>query len=117
LANPDKVGKLLSKCLRGVEGLYQLLCVLQHVTPRVASTLSQELYVFGAAGLQQQFVVRPCDGDADVAEVEQLVQSLLLGSVILADVQQYIRAHRDNVCHLMFTVCSVLFVCGDCGTS
>jgi len=74
---------------------------MQHVTVRVPSTLSQELYVFGAAGLQQQFIVRPCDGATDMAEVEQLVHSLSLGDVLLADVQQYVRARRDNVGVLM----------------
>jgi len=71
--------------------------LVQHVTSRVPSTLSQELYVFGAAGLQQQFVVRPCVGSTDVTGVDQLVQSLSLGSVLLADVQQYIKAYRDKV--------------------
>jgi len=70
---------------------------MQHVTTRVPSTLSQELYVFGAAGLQQQFIVRLCDGATDVPELERLVHSLSLGDVLLADVKQYVEAHRDRV--------------------
>jgi len=71
----------------------------QHVTPRVPSTLTQELYVFGAAGLQQWFVVRPCVASTDMAGVDQLVHSLHLGDVLLADVRQYVKARRDQVCH------------------
>jgi len=70
---------------------------MQHVTARVPSTLPHELYVFGAAGLQQQFVVRLCDGATDMRELEQLVHSLSLGYVILADVKQYVEARRDRV--------------------
>jgi len=73
--------------------------LIQRVTPRVPSTLSQELYVFGAAGLQQNFVVRPCRAN-DIPGVEQLVRSLALGAVLLADVQQYVRARRDDVSHV-----------------
>jgi len=75
---------------------------MQHMTPRVTSTLSQELYVFGAAGLQQRFIVRPCVGDTDVSAVEQLVQSLSLGTVLLTDVEQYVKAYRDNVGDVTF---------------
>jgi len=67
------------------------------VTARVPSTLSQELYVFGAAGLQQKFIVRLCGGSTDLPGIVQLVHSLSLGDVLLADVQQYIRASRDSV--------------------
>jgi len=80
-----------------------VVMVLQHVTLRVPSTLSQELYVFGAAGLQQQFLVRPCVAKTDMLGVEQLVYSLSLGDVLLADVRQYLNASRDDVsksvCH------------------
>jgi len=71
--------------------------LIQHITPRVPSTLTQELYVFGAAGLQQQFIVRPCAASTDMAGIGQLVRSLHLGDVLLADVQQYINARRDQV--------------------
>jgi len=63
----------------------------------VPSTLSQELYVFGAAGLQQQFLVRPCVGSTDMPGIERLVHSLSLGDVLLADVLQYVSASRDDV--------------------
>ena len=65
--------------------------------------------MFGAAGLQQRFVVRPCVADTDIAGVDQLVQSLHLGDVLLADVQQYVNARRDQVIDLM----TVLLHC-DC---
>jgi len=79
------------------ESLCVVMVLIQHITPRVPSTLTQELYVFGAAGLQQQFVVRACVADTDMAGVGQLVHSLHLGDVLLTDVQQYVNAHRDQV--------------------
>jgi len=74
-----------------------VMVLMQHVTSRVPSTLTQELYVFGAAGLQQRFIVRPCVAEADVAGVNQLVHSLQLGDVVLDDVCQYVNARRDQV--------------------
>ena len=71
--------------------------LMQRITPRVPSTLSQELYVFGAAGLQEEFIVRLCVGKTDMAGIEQLVYSLSVGDVLLADVRQYVSAARDSV--------------------
>ena len=53
--------------------------------------------MFGAAGLQQQFIVRLCEGDTDMQGIEQLVISLSLGGVVLDDVRQYMTAYRDVV--------------------
>jgi len=56
--------------------------------------------VFGAAGLQEQFLVRPCVGKTDMTGIQQLVYSLSLGDVLLADVHQYVSAARDSVSHV-----------------
>ena len=53
--------------------------------------------MYGAVGLQQQFIVRPCVTGADVSGVQSLVQSLNLGDMLLTDVQQYVNARRDDV--------------------
>jgi len=70
---------------------------MQHITPRVHSTLPQELYVYAAAGLHLRFNVRLCVGEADMPGIRQLVQSLSLGDVLLTDAQQYVNARRDDV--------------------
>lgn len=70
---------------------------LQRVTPRVPSTLAQELYVFGKLGLTEQFNVRMCSGDEDTPGVKNLVQTLALGKEILDDLRQFIKSYRDDV--------------------
>jgi len=82
------------------------------VTARVPSTLSQDLYVFGAAGLQQKFKVRPCAGDTDLQAVTHLVRSLALGELLLDDVLQFVIAGRDDVSHSSVNYTpSVIYAC------
>lgn len=75
---------------------FPLLQQFVRVTPRVPSTLSQELYVFGAAGLEHGFTVRQCSGDTDCRGIKRLAQTLLLGNQLLTDLEQYNKSHRDD---------------------
>ena len=67
------------------------------MTPRAASTLAQELYVFGSRGLSEQINVRLSRGEDDLPGLTQLVRSLMFRKEILQDLRQFIKAYRDDV--------------------
>ncbi|KAK2147282.1 hypothetical protein LSH36_561g01009 [Paralvinella palmiformis] len=73
---------------------FPLLQQFVRITPRVPSTLAQELYVFGRAGLLRGFKVRQACS-SDYQGVEKLVKSLELNDNLLNDLQQYNKARRD----------------------
>jgi len=52
--------------------------------------------VYNLSGLTSGFTVRLATS-SDIAQVEALVKTMVYARIIVSDVEQYTRLHRDNV--------------------
>eukprot|EP00794_Sanderia_malayensis_P017621 gene17621-19375_t len=74
---------------------FPLLQTFKRATPKAASTISQELYVFHRNGLLSSINVRECR-EKDTKAIEKLVKTVVGKEHLLRDVQQFIDARRDQ---------------------
>lgn len=89
---PDRDFLILSQPHNILE--FPLLQHFTHVTPRLDSTISQDLYILHKCSLLNSFHVHPME-EKDIKGVNDLTSSLDAQNDIMIDVERYLQGGRD----------------------